>query len=40
MFAIKRRLGQFLRDELKLDLSGEKTLITHARTSAGETSTP
>ena len=31
---IKRRLGQFLRDELKLDLSEEKTLITHARTSA------
>jgi group II intron reverse transcriptase/maturase len=31
---IKRRLWQFLRDELKLDLSEEKTLITHARTSA------
>src|SRR5215831_6178898 len=31
---IKRRLGQFLRDELKLELSEEKTLITHARTSA------
>lgn len=31
---IKRRIGQFLRDELKLDLSEEKTLITHARTSA------
>ena len=31
---IKRRLGQFLRDELRLDLSEEKTLITHARTSA------
>ena len=31
---IKQRLGQFLRDELKLELSEEKTLITHARTSA------
>lgn len=31
---IKRRLGQFLRDELRLGLSEEKTLITHARTSA------
>ena len=31
---IKRRLWQFLRDELKLELSEEKTLITHARTSA------
>ena len=31
---IKRRLAQFLRDELKLELSEEKTLITHARTSA------
>jgi group II intron reverse transcriptase/maturase len=31
---IKRRLGQFLRDELKLELSEEKTLITHARTRA------
>jgi hypothetical protein len=29
---IKRELGQFLRDELKLDLSEAKTLITHART--------
>jgi group II intron reverse transcriptase/maturase len=29
---IKRRLGQFLRDELKLELSPAKTLITHART--------
>jgi group II intron reverse transcriptase/maturase len=28
---IKRRLAQFLRDELKLELSEEKTLITHAR---------
>ncbi|WP_329280945.1 reverse transcriptase/maturase family protein [Streptomyces sp. NBC_01451] len=31
---IKQRLGQFLRDELKLELSQEKTLITHARTRA------
>jgi group II intron reverse transcriptase/maturase len=31
---IKQRLGQFLRDELRLELSDEKTLITHARTSA------
>ena len=31
---IKRRLGQFLRDELKLELSEPKTLITHARTDA------
>jgi group II intron reverse transcriptase/maturase len=31
---IKRRLGQFLRDDLKLELSEAKTLITHARTSA------
>jgi len=31
---IKRRLGQFLRDELKLELSQTKTLITHARTDA------
>jgi group II intron reverse transcriptase/maturase len=29
---IKARLAQFLRDELKLELSQEKTLITHART--------
>jgi len=29
---IKRLLGGFLRDELKLELSVEKTLITHART--------
>jgi hypothetical protein len=29
---IKQRLGQFLRDELKLELSETKTLITHART--------
>jgi group II intron reverse transcriptase/maturase len=29
---IKNQLAVFLRDELKLDLSTEKTLITHART--------
>jgi group II intron reverse transcriptase/maturase len=29
---IKHLLGQFLRDELKLELSEDKTLITHART--------
>jgi group II intron reverse transcriptase/maturase len=31
---IKRRLAQFLRDDLSLALSEEKTLVTHARTSA------
>jgi group II intron reverse transcriptase/maturase len=31
---IKQRLAQFLRDELKLELSADKTLITHARTGA------
>jgi group II intron reverse transcriptase/maturase len=31
---IKRRLAQFLQEDLKLELSEEKTLITHARTSA------
>ena len=31
---IKIRLAGFLRDELKLELSQEKTLITHARTGA------
>lgn len=31
---IKSRLAGFLRDELALDLSAEKTLITHARTQA------
>jgi group II intron reverse transcriptase/maturase len=31
---IKRRLGTFLRDQLKLTLSEQKTLITHARTQA------
>ena len=29
---IKRRLAQFLRDDLKLELSPDKTLVTHART--------
>jgi group II intron reverse transcriptase/maturase len=32
---IKQRLAQFLRDDLKLELSQDKTLITHARTGAG-----
>jgi group II intron reverse transcriptase/maturase len=31
---IKTRLAAFLRDDLKLELSPDKTLITHARTSA------
>jgi group II intron reverse transcriptase/maturase len=31
---IKQRLAYFLRDELKLEMSPEKTLITHARTQA------
>jgi hypothetical protein len=31
---IKSRLGRFLREELKLELSEPKTLITHARTGA------
>jgi group II intron reverse transcriptase/maturase len=31
---IKQRLATFLRDELKLELSPDKTLITHARTKA------
>ncbi len=31
---IKRRLGDFLRDRLKLDLSETKTLITHGRSGA------
>ncbi|MEV4561962.1 reverse transcriptase domain-containing protein [Kitasatospora sp. NPDC049285] len=31
---IKHRLAEFLRDELKLELSREKTLVTHARTRA------
>jgi hypothetical protein len=31
---IKQRLAQFLHDDLKLELSQDKTLITHARTSA------
>jgi group II intron reverse transcriptase/maturase len=31
---IKRRLAQFLRDDLKLELSETKTLVTHARSEA------
>jgi group II intron reverse transcriptase/maturase len=31
---IKKRLGAFLHDDLKLEMSREKTLITHARTGA------
>ena len=31
---IKQRLARFLRDDLKLELSQDKTLITHARTGA------
>ena len=31
---IKARLARFLRDDLKLELSQDKTLITHARTGA------
>lgn len=31
---IKQRLGQFLQEELKLELSKTKTLLTHARTEA------
>ncbi|EFC78905.1 reverse transcriptase/maturase family protein [Parafrankia sp. EUN1f] len=31
---IKQRLAEFLRDDLKLELSADKTLITHARTGA------
>jgi group II intron reverse transcriptase/maturase len=31
---IKQRLAQFLRDDLKLELNQEKTLITHARSQA------
>jgi group II intron reverse transcriptase/maturase len=31
---VKTQLAEFLRDELKLELSAEKTLITHARTRA------
>jgi group II intron reverse transcriptase/maturase len=33
---IKQRLIQFMRDELRLELSDEKTLITHARTRAAK----
>jgi hypothetical protein len=31
---IKQRLAQFLREHLKLELSEDKTVITHARTGA------
>jgi hypothetical protein len=31
---IKNQLARFRRDELKLELSHEKTLVTHARTRA------
>jgi group II intron reverse transcriptase/maturase len=31
---VKQRLAQFLRNELRLEMSQEKTLITHARTGA------
>ena len=33
---IKRQLARFLREELKLSLSDEKTLITHARSEAAQ----
>jgi len=33
---IKRQLNEFLREELKLELSEEKTLITHARSEAAK----
>ncbi len=33
---IKQRIATFLRDELKLELSQEKTVITHARTRAAK----
>jgi group II intron reverse transcriptase/maturase len=33
---IKQRLAQFLRDDLALELSQEKTLVTHARTGAAK----
>jgi hypothetical protein len=32
---IKRQLAQFLQEDLKLELSGTKTLITHASTRCG-----
>ena len=31
---IKQRLAEFLRDDLKLELNQDKTLVTHARTQA------
>jgi len=33
---VKERLAQFLRDDLKLELNEDKTLITHARTQAAK----
>jgi group II intron reverse transcriptase/maturase len=33
---IKKRVAEFLRDELRLELSQQKTLITHARTGAAK----
>ena len=37
---IKSRLAQFLRDDLKLELSRDKTLVTHARTGAARCCPP
>jgi hypothetical protein len=34
--AITQRLAQFLREDLRLQLSQDKTLITHARTGAAQ----
>ena len=34
--AIKARIGRFLRDNLKLELSDSKTLVTHGRTKAAQ----
>jgi len=34
--AIKRQVGEFLRDTLKLELSESKTLVTHGRTEAAK----
>jgi hypothetical protein len=33
---IKRRIGEFLRETLKLELSEQKTLVTHARTATAK----
>ena len=35
---IRQRLAQFLREDLKLELNPDKTLITHARTQAADSS--